>query len=149
MVTTSSSQETIYYGGASHRPPVVTQLRAGLITCQYEEGKLRYIRVGDTELVRMIYSAVRDHNWGTVAPRITKEEIEQHEDHFSIIFNCRYQQGDIDFSARYLISGKADGFIRFVMEGEALSTFQRNRIGFCILHPASAAGANCQIDTIH
>ncbi|MEQ9443685.1 MAG: hypothetical protein RIG62_31890 [Cyclobacteriaceae bacterium] len=149
MATTPLSQETIYYGDVSHRPPAVTQLRAGQLSCQYEEGHLRYIRVGNTELIRMIYSAVRDHNWGTVAPQITKEQIAQQDDHFTIIYHCRYQQGDIDFTARYLIDGRADGFIRFVMEGEALSTFQRNRIGFCVLHPASAAGASCQIDTIN
>nr|WKN38813.1 hypothetical protein K4G66_08865 [Tunicatimonas sp. TK19036] len=149
MTTTSSSQETIYYGGSSHRPPLVTRLGAGALSCQYEEGNLRYIRVGDIELVRMIYSAVRDHNWGTVTPQIVKEEIDQHEDHFSITYYCRYQQDAIDFTARYQIQGDADGSIRFVMEGEAMSTFQRNRIGFCVLHPASAAGAPCQIDTVN
>jgi len=41
-------------------------LKAGELQCLYETGKLRYIRRGETELIRMIYGAVRDDNWGTL-----------------------------------------------------------------------------------
>ncbi|MDX2033805.1 MAG: hypothetical protein SF339_24225, partial [Blastocatellia bacterium] len=34
--------------------------------------------------------------------------------------------------------------IRFTFEGEARSTFLRNRIGFCVLHPAELAGQPCR-----
>lgn len=147
MPHSSPSKETIYYGGSSHRPPVVTELQAGLLTCQYEDGYLRYIRVGRTELLRMIYSAVRDQNWGTVAPTISNEKIENYDDHFLISYDCRYEEKKIDFLASYRIEGKADESIRFTMDGEARSIFQRNRIGFCVLHPASIAGTDCQIES--
>ncbi|MEM9672648.1 MAG: hypothetical protein ACFB15_02385 [Cyclobacteriaceae bacterium] len=147
MPQPAPAKETMYYGGSSHRPPEVTELRAGPLSCQYEEGNLRYIRAGEVELLRMIYSAVRDQNWNTVAPTLTQEKIEHLNDGFAITYNCRYREGDIDFSATYRITGEADGSIRFAMEGEALSTFQRNRIGFCVLHPASVAGADCQIES--
>jgi hypothetical protein len=147
MPQPTTDKEAMYYGGPSHRPPEITELRAGGLTCQYEEGNLRYIRAGEVELLRMIYSAVRDQNWNTIAPTISQEKIEQAADSFVITYDCHYRKGDIDFSATYRIKGEADGSIRFVMEGEAFSTFQRNRIGFCILHPASVAGADCQIES--
>ncbi|WKN41132.1 hypothetical protein [Tunicatimonas pelagia] len=142
----SSLQEVMYYGGAAHRPPTAVELVAGKVGCQYEEGNLRYIRIGDAEIIRMIYSAVRDHNWDTIAPVISQEKIINHNNHFTVTYTCRYQQGEIDFLAQYAIQGNADGSVRFTMSGEVLSTFQRNRIGFCVLHPASVAGAACQIE---
>ncbi|MGB3585601.1 MAG: hypothetical protein WBA23_03620 [Tunicatimonas sp.] len=145
MHYTSPSQETMYYGDATHRPPATVELMAGKFQCQYEEGNLRYIKVGNTEVIRMIYSAVRDHNWDTVSPEISQEEVLNYNDHFTITYNCRYQKGEVDFLARYHIQGETDGSVRFTMDGEALSTFQRNRIGFCVLHPANVAGITCQI----
>ena len=56
--------------------PPVTHLKAGLITCVYEEGKLRYIKKGDFEILRMIYVAVRDKNWVTIPYEIEEEKIE-------------------------------------------------------------------------
>jgi hypothetical protein len=35
------------------------------------------------------------------------------------------------------------------MDGEARSTFRRNRIGFCILHPADCAGVACRVTQVN
>ncbi|MEM9829628.1 MAG: hypothetical protein AAF944_03270 [Bacteroidota bacterium] len=145
MKPLSLSQEIMYYGGSDHRPPSAIELTAGSLKCQYEEGNLRYIQIGNIELLRMIYSAVRDRNWDTITPNISKEKVTQHHDHFTITYDCQYQRGEIDFLAHYRIRGEADGNITFSMDGKALSTFRRNRVGFCVLHPASAAGMDCQI----
>jgi hypothetical protein len=46
------------------------------------------------------------------------------------------------------IEGGADGSIAFRMAGAAGSTFRRNRIGFCVLHPAEeCAGRECIVET--
>ncbi len=127
--------------------PKQHRLQAGPLNILYEEGNLRYIRWGGVEVLRMIYSAVRDHNWGTVAPQISNEKVLIGENTFSISYDCTYQEGDIHFFAKYEITGNEDGKIVFSMNGEALSAFQRNRIGFCVLHPASAAGWYCRVIT--
>ena len=45
--------------------------------------------------------------------------------------------------------GGADGRIVYTLDGSAGSTFLRNRIGFCVLHPApSCAGRPCVIETV-
>ena len=48
--------------------PERTPLRAGPLTLFYEAGDLRYVKPGDREILRRVYVAVRDRNWGTVSP---------------------------------------------------------------------------------
>jgi hypothetical protein len=40
----------------------VRKIQTGNFTCLYEAGNLRYIKCGDTEIIRMIYGAVRNEN---------------------------------------------------------------------------------------
>lgn len=135
------SKEQKFYGGAEHRPPEIIQLKAGPVRCQYESGYLRYLKVGETELLRMIYPAVRDHNWGTIAPQISNEKIVNEPEYFEISYDCLYQSGEVSFQARFHIKGTAEGEVSFEMEGESLQPFRKNRIGFNVLHPPEAAGA--------
>src|SRR5262245_46907418 len=127
-------RNVLYYG--SEEPlPEPRELRAGPLSLLFEEGDLRYIRVGDREIVRRVYVAVRDRNWGTVPPRISDLRIEMAADSFRIRYHAENRQGKIDFRWWAEITGDADGTIAFTMDGEARSTFLRNRIGFCVLHP--------------
>lgn len=147
MPPSDLSPEHIYYGGEEHRPPSKTALKAGAFRGYYEAGNLRYLCAGQDEAIRMIYSAVRDHNWDTVVPQIQDEKIVVGEQAFTINYEAHYQKGDIDFLTRYTIEGSADGSILFEMDGTALSAFRKNRIGFCVLHPAQVAGQPCTIFT--
>ena len=47
----------------------------------------------------------------------------------------------IDFRARVTLTGESGGRIVFDFDGESFSEFERNRIGICVLHPATAKGA--------
>jgi hypothetical protein len=140
MTYSDFSKEQMYYGSEEHRPPEKILLKAGPFVCQYEAGYLRYLRAGRHEIIRMIYPAVRDHNWGTVVPIISGEKLQQADDHFEISYQALYRQGEIHFKADYLLQGTADGTISFEMKGEALSSFRKNRIGFNVLHPPEVAG---------
>ncbi|HEX8235750.1 MAG TPA: hypothetical protein VF600_07315 [Abditibacteriaceae bacterium] len=122
-------------------------LHAGPLALVYENGDLRYLRQGAHEVLRRIYVAVRDHNWGTVPARIANEHIEDNGDSFRISYDATHHQGEIDFRWHGAISGEPDGTITFSMDGVAHSTFRRNRIGFCVLHPASCAGVRCRVTT--
>lgn len=118
-------------------------LNAGPLTVQYLDGYLRYISFGKTELVRQIYAAVRDENWATVPGEISELAINRKSDSFEIRFQSLHEEGSIRFCWDALISGTTKGKIVFRFDGEALSTFKRNRIGFCFLHPMDAAGRKC------
>lgn len=112
----------------------------------YENGNLHYISIGNNEVIRMIYSAVRDKDWLTVKPAISGEEFDLHPNSFRIKFSCQYKSGDINFSTRYTIEGYPDNSLIFSFEGEAMNTFEKNRIGFCVLHPVkTCANETCII----
>jgi len=81
---------------AAAAPPGRRGLRAGPLSVVFDAGDLRYIKLGEGEVIRCIYAAVREK----------------------------------------------DGSIQSVFNGKAKTTFLRNRIGFCGLHPIrECAGA--------
>jgi D-apionolactonase len=122
-------------------------LNAGCLSMFYENGNLRYISAGKEEIIRMIYSAVRIKNWITIAPEIISEETEIHPDSFNIKYKCLYKSGEIRFSAEYIIEGKNDNSLTFILKGEAFTSFEKNRIGFCVLHPVmNNAAKDCIIE---
>jgi len=142
-------KNVLYYGTETPLPEQV-ELQAGPLSVLFEDGDLRYIRFGDREVIRRIYAAVRDRNWGTVPPRLSNLKIERTTDSFQITYDCQHQQGGINFSWKAAIRGDANGSIRFTMDGEAQSTFQRNRIGFCVLHPIrECAGIPCRVEKVN
>ncbi len=138
--------KSIMRTGSEQPLPTQVPLRAGPLSLVYEYGDLRYVKFGERELLRRIYVAVRDHNWDTIHPVISGLEMQINDASFAIAYTARHQQGDVDFLWRANISGADDGSIEFCMDGEALSTFRRNRIGFCVLHPMSCAGEKVTIE---
>ena len=116
----------------------VRELKAGSLNCLYENGHLRLIKWGQMEILRMIYGAIRDECWETILFTIENEVIEQQENSFRISYTASYHNLTIAYRADFLIEGKEDHTIFFSMKGKALSGFNRNRIGLCVLHPASA-----------
>lgn len=124
-------------------------LRAGPLTLLYEAGDLRYIKLGEQEIIRRLYVAVRDQHWGTIAGVIRNEGIKQTEDSFEITYESFHQQNEIEFIWNAGIRGDSSGTITFEMNGEALSSFFRNRIGFCVLHPIrECVGVNATIEHV-
>lgn len=132
-------KNVLYYGKDEELPPQVS-LRAGPLALIYEQGDLRRVCLGDTEILRRIYVAVRNRNWDTVSPVFLNVDMQVGPDSFQITYQVENRQAEIDFAWLGSIRGEPDGTITFCMEGEARSTFWRNRIGFCVLHPASLAG---------
>lgn len=121
-------------------------MRAGNLSLLYENGSIRYISAGKSEIIRMIYFAVRDNEWITIPPAIWDEVIEQLDDSFSIRYNCRFKSDKIDFEASCKIAGNSGNSLTLQVKGKAIRTFEKNRIGFCVLHPIEGtAGQPCTI----
>jgi hypothetical protein len=122
-------------------------LRAGPLSLFFEEGDLRYVRLGNREILNRVYVAVRDRNWGTVPGKLSDLRIEEQGGSFRITYLSEHRQDEIDFAWRAEITGQPDGTIRFTMDGEARTTFLRARIGFCVLHPPKeCAGTRCTVE---
>jgi hypothetical protein len=113
-----------------------------------KEGAVRWIHAGGHEVLRGINAPVRDRGWGTVPPCVEDLRVEQDEHAFRAAFVVRCRGGEVDFRWRGELTGRSDGTMEFTFEGEALADFARNRIGFCVLHPASMSGAPCAIEHI-
>ena len=136
MITVAKS--VMYYG--SEQPvarPVA--LKAGPLTMIFEPETafLRHVRLGDFEVVRAIYAAIRDENWATVLPQLSNLQTQVEKDSFKLSFDVRCQKGHIEYFWRGTITGDASGRITYAFDGEARSAFLRNRIGICVLHPAT------------
>src|SRR5687767_6322500 len=143
----SSSPEpplSVLQYGSTEDLPAQRALRAGPLTLVFENGDLRYVRLGAREVIRRWYVAVRDRNWGTVPARISELKIEEGADRFRITYDAAHLEGAIDFRWRATITGDPDGSLSFSLDGTAHSTFLRNRIGFCLLHSRASAGARAR-----
>ena len=141
------SKNVQYYGKDESLPEQIN-LKSGPLNLFYEAGDLRYIKYGDKEIIRRIYVAVRDRNWDTVKPVLSNVKMNVEDDSFIITYTVNNIRSDIDFYWQGKIIGKANGTITFSMHGEARSTFWRNRIGFCILHPMEYASTECKIEHV-
>ena len=138
-------RELILHGGHNENSNPVN-LKAGLLSMIYENGNLRHITMGGHEIIRMIYPAVRNKLWLTIKPEISNLELTVNKESFKINYSCLYDSEDIKFSAFFSIEGHPNNSLVFEFKGEALENFEKNRIGFCILHPVKElAGTDCLI----
>ena len=124
-------------------------LRAGPLNILYQDGFLRYISYGENEILRMIYFALRDENWGTYSCHIENENLDIQKDHFTMQYDCFHElAGKRVWHWHASISGDQRGTLAFELHGSALESILKNRSGLCILHPIQGtAGEPCE--TLH
>jgi hypothetical protein len=125
------------------RPKV---LRAGPLTVELENGNLRYIRFHGVEVLRAVAFLVRDKNWATYAPIIEQLKVGQGPDDFTVSYGATCKDQSQELRYRATVRGRTDGTLRFEAEGEAVTDFQANRVGFIVLHPLEGvAGAPVEV----
>lgn len=110
-------------------------LRAGPVSLLLDGVDLRYLKIGETELVRRVYTAVRDEDWDTVPGVVSGLVVEEGERSFRVEFGVRHARREVDFGWRGSISGDESGRVEFVMDGRAEAALLYNRIGICVHHP--------------
>jgi hypothetical protein len=130
-------------------PELAVPLRAGPLRLVFDRGALRWIRLGEREVLRGVYVGVRGEGWGTVPATLEDLTIEAEPDAFRIRFRALHRRGELRFEWEGRIEGARDGRIGFRMNGVAGSSFRRNRIGICVLHPIDeCAGRPCIVETV-
>jgi hypothetical protein len=90
-----ASRNVLYYGKETPLPERVA-LRAGPLSLFYEAGDLRTVRLGDREVLRRVYVAIRDRNWGTVAPVLSNVQIEAGADSFRVTYDVENRQDEAE-----------------------------------------------------
>jgi D-apionolactonase len=142
-----SAQSRLIYG-LDAAPPEPIALRAGPLTMLFDNGDLRYIKHGNTEIVRRIYAAARDRDWGTAPNVLSQLRIIAKADAFDVTYTCTNRHADIDFVWQGHLSGRRDGSLLIQFDGVARKSFLRARLGLCVLHPAAAAGDAVRIEQV-
>jgi len=141
-------KEVLWYGKNEALAEAKT-LRAGALEITYTSGDLRDIRIGKHDVLRMIYVTLRDRNWGTIRPFLENEKITIEPFGFRIEYDSLYHIEDIHFKCHVSITGDANHQVVFEINGKALSDFQTNRTGLCVLHPIDGcSGQICEITTL-
>ena len=136
--------------GTDQAEPLMRTLRAGSLSLEFDNGALRYIRLGSIEVLRAIAFLVRDENWGTLAPKIENLRFDERGDGFSVTYRgtCSDAKRTLVYDAR--IAGESDGSLSFEVEAEPRTDVLTNRTGFIVLHPGggrirpSGKGAACR-----
>ncbi len=122
------------------------ELRAGNLSMIYDRGFLRYISLGHYEVLRMIYFALRDHNWDTMDGAPRNEVISVADRSFTISYQWVSASDSFPFIWDVVIEGRENSEIIFTIDGKALKDVWKNRTGFCILHSIPEnAGRPCTV----
>lgn len=123
----------------------LVRLKAGKLTLDFLSGRMINIAFDGKNVVDEVYFALRDYNWGTIPYRLEDINIKQDIDSFDISFVAVHDQPDMQFTWQGHIKGTADSVMTYAFDGTAGCDLMRNRIGFCVLHPAACAGVTCEI----
>ena len=114
------------------------ELTAGPIHLKFCDGEIRYLYVGEREIARRVYFAVRDKNWQTVMPKFSKITLHKQANAFTVDLQADCVTDKADYHWKGQIQGTADGAIKFTAEGAAGKDFDSNRIGICLLYGTPA-----------
>jgi hypothetical protein len=132
--------------GTEQADPPLRSLRAGPLHVEFDNGALRYVRIGGVEVLRGISFLLRDENWGTMAPEITNLQVEEGAQEFCVRYRGRCRDAARDLVYEAVIRGGSDGSLAFEAVAEPLTDVLTNRTGFVVLHPVEGvAGAPVRI----
>ncbi|WP_366556168.1 hypothetical protein [Aquibaculum sediminis] len=135
--------------GTEEQVPDPIVLRAGKLTAELDAGNLRYIRLDGIELIRAVSYIVRDKDWGTYNPTISKLDVKETAEGFTVQYDAEVRDSQQSFRYSAVIKGSSDGRLSFAATGEALSDFLTNRTGFVVLHPIDGvAGHPVQVEHV-
>ncbi|HEY3417496.1 MAG TPA: hypothetical protein VGM23_11485, partial [Armatimonadota bacterium] len=113
-------------------------LSAGPIRLKFQDGELRYLRVGEREIVRRVYFAAREMDFDTAMPTFTQMEVQDNGECFFIKLSAVCNGPTIDFRWQGFIEGTAEGKIIFTVSGSSPNGFQSPRVGLCLLFGVEA-----------
>ncbi|MHB9024478.1 MAG: hypothetical protein ACYC7E_09915 [Armatimonadota bacterium] len=131
-------------------PGAPSYLFAGPLRLKFQDGELRYLRVGEREIVRRIYFAAREMDFDTAMPTFTKVDVQDGGDHFTIQLDAVCAGPTIDFRWHGIIEGTAEGKVTFSVQGLSPNGFQSPRVGICVLFGAEAlAGTPYEVADTH
>jgi D-apionolactonase len=117
---------------------------------EQETGQLRYLTLGQTEIIRGIYPTIRATDWSTLAPTSFTVSVNRQGDNhveFSHKGQIRSEKINYDYAVSVSVRqlpGKYE--VTYNVKGTALADFQTCRTGLCVLHPRSLMGQRVEVE---
>ncbi len=121
--------------GTEQVDPPLRRLKAGTMTVDFDNGAVRYVRIGGIEVLRGIAFLLRDENWGTLAAELSDLNIDEREGAFSVSYRARCADSKRELVYEARIEGRADGSLSFEAVAQPRTDVLTNRTGFIVLHP--------------
>ncbi len=109
-------------------------LTSGKLSVVLDNGGLRYIRYGSSEVLRAIAFLVRDKNWGTYGSAISNLNVKRSKSGFTVKYHAVCKDADQEIHYDAIIEAR-DGRVVFKVIGLPSTNFLTNRTGFVVLHP--------------
>ena len=131
--------EAVRLYGTDVLPAVSERIKVGRLSFTLEEGALRHICVDGTEIIRGIAFLVRDGDWGTLTPKLFEVSRNCDAKRFSVILKAGFDTANATLEVSIFIDAGPAG-LSMRAEGLPNGTFETNRTGFSVLHPAGLAG---------
>src|SRR5277367_1311916 len=105
MPETISDAIRLYGTNEPVEPPRI--LRAGPLEVEFEAGNLRHIRYQGREMIRAVSFVVRDKNWGTYAPQISRLHFLEEPEVFRVSYEATVKEGEEEFRFSAEIEGQS------------------------------------------
>jgi len=122
-----------------------TELRAGPLSLALRAGRLWHFRVGDIEVWHGVAFLFRGAEWGTPEPVVDRCESRISARAFRVRCDGHFPTSPaIDFRLEF--TGTSAGVVRVSAEAVPRSDVLANRLGLCVMHPMSAAGARIDVE---
>ena len=131
-----------------HQPaPPAQRINVGDVSLELHGTHVNHICFAGIEIVRAIYVAVRDRNWGTVQPEVLYQSLDVQYSGAVITLEVAHESPELQFNWVGKLAVEQSGHLRFQMDGKAMVDSLAARIGFCILHPMRFAGLPLRVET--
>lgn len=121
---------------------------AGSLTFRFDSdtGSVRNICFKGHEVLRGIYSAVRDRDWATLKPIVQPVRIRSSPTFIHLSASARVVGTEVDLAWTAGIEADDTGRLSYRWRAKAASACATNRTGLCVLHPAEVASAPCLVE---
>jgi hypothetical protein len=125
------------------------QANIGRLSLALGDLELRYARFDGVELIRRLFVAVRDVDWGTAPAVVEDLKVEVGKDVVQSFMTALCQDPEHGIELRWVgrLRCAADGVIDFSLQATPLRSFRFGRIGLCVLHPPEFAGGRYEART--
>ncbi|MGH7082448.1 MAG: hypothetical protein ACREFV_08280 [Acetobacteraceae bacterium] len=144
MSSRAAPSGAIKQTGAELLPADRREVSVGALSFTLEGLALRWIRLGDVELLRGIAFVVRDRDWGTFQPEVRVEEFAETAAGILIRLAAEIVEGEASLTCRTVVSAAPE---RLAIEASVVGhgRFMTNRTGFVVLHGAASAGGRSHV----